>query len=144
MYIPSSLSPPLPCSGSHLAVYTIFKSRLLKDLLGEKVQWNDFVQGNTVPWEYCSITEWSFWSIFWPQSIHIIRHSAEKREGDKFWLLFWVRKWLPMLLHSEVPTISIKSIFSHPHFTKGEKKPQSSYLLLFCITVKLHYSKTWQ
>lgn len=57
MYIPSSLSPPLPCSGSYLAVYTIFKSRLLKDLLGEKVQWNGFVQGNTVPWEYCSITE---------------------------------------------------------------------------------------
>lgn len=55
----SLLFPPLPCSGSYLTVYTIFKSRLLKDLLGEKVQQNGSVQGNSVPWEYfcCSITE---------------------------------------------------------------------------------------
>lgn len=87
----------------------------------------------------CSITEWNFWSVFQPQSSHIIRHSAEqRREGNKFWLLFWIRKWLPMLLHSQVLTISIKSIFFHHlYFTKGEKNLQSSYLMLFCFTVKL-------
>lgn len=42
----------LPFSGSYLTVYIIFKSRLLKDPLGEKVQWNGFVQGNAVPLEY--------------------------------------------------------------------------------------------
>lgn len=52
MSILPSLFPPLPYSVSYLAVYAIFKSRLLKDFLGQKVQLNGFVQGNTVPWEY--------------------------------------------------------------------------------------------
>lgn len=130
---------PLPCSGSYLVVHTIFKSRLLKDLLGEKVQWNGFVQGNTVPWEYLLLFHHRMkFLIFQPQSSHIIRHSAEqRREGDKFWLLFWVRIWLPMLLHSQVLTISIKSIFSPPSLYQGRKKTPE--LLLDAL---LRYSKT--
>lgn len=135
MSILPSLSPPLPCSGSYLAFYTVFKSRLLKDLLGENIQWNSFVQGNTVPWEYLllfpsknKISDLSF-NLKAATSLDI--QLSRRRERDKFLLLFWIRKCLPMLLHSQVPTISIRSIFSPPSLYRGRKKLQSSYLKLF-------------
>lgn len=83
----------------------------------------------------CSITGWNFWSIFPAHSSQIIRHSAEQRgKGDKFLLLFGVRKYLVTL--SSAYHLHQKRFFSTLTLLREKKALQSSCLFLFCMTSK--------